>query len=41
VGKVMDVMEFDIDHGRIQELKNFFDRTKKVEKEELKEVSIL
>jgi nucleotide sugar dehydrogenase len=35
-GKVMDVVGFDIYQERINELKNGFDRTREVEKEELK-----
>ena len=34
-GKVMDVIGFDIDQGRIDELKNGFDRTREVDKPEL------
>jgi UDP-N-acetyl-D-galactosamine dehydrogenase len=35
-GKVVDVIGFDIDKGRIAELKRGFDRTREVEPEELK-----
>jgi UDP-N-acetyl-D-galactosamine dehydrogenase len=35
-GKVMDVVGFDINHERIEELKKGFDRTKEVDADELK-----
>jgi len=35
-GKVMDVVGFDINQERINELKKGFDRTKEVESDELK-----
>jgi UDP-N-acetyl-D-glucosamine/UDP-N-acetyl-D-galactosamine dehydrogenase len=35
-GKVIEVVGFDINHERIKELKNGYDRTKEVEPEELK-----
>jgi UDP-N-acetyl-D-galactosamine dehydrogenase len=40
-GKVIDVVGFDINQERIDELKNGFDRTKEVEREELKNSSRL
>ena len=35
-GKMLDVIGFDINNERIQELKNGFDRTREVDKNELK-----
>lgn len=40
-GKVMEVIGFDIDEGRIDELKSGHDRTREVEPEELKQASHL
>lgn len=36
-GKIIDVVGFDIDHGRIVELKKGYDRTREVDEPELKE----
>ncbi|HRK53721.1 MAG TPA: nucleotide sugar dehydrogenase [Cyclobacteriaceae bacterium] len=40
-GKIIEVVGFDIDQGRIDELKNGFDRTREVESDELKEATKL
>ena len=40
-GKILDVVGFDINKDRIQELKGLFDRTKEVNEEELRQATKL
>jgi UDP-N-acetyl-D-mannosaminuronate dehydrogenase len=40
-GKIMDVVGFDINKSRVQELKNGVDRTREVESQELKKAERL